>query len=420
MKMISMFVPALVVAMAVVGCSNAPRREAGAGEAVALPSRRPLKVFILVGQSNMQGHAQVRTLDHLAMDPETAPMLEDLRDEEGKPVVVDDVWISELGSGPKPDEARGGKLTAGFGAARGGPKFGPEFAFGVYMRKALGEPFLIIKTAWGGKSLNTDFRPPSAGPYEWSEAAAKKLDQKKRDEKAEATGKYYRLMLAHVKKVLGDIGRVYPDYDPEQGHEIAGLVWFQGWNDMVDRGTYPRRNHPGGYDKYTEVLCHFIRDVRKDLGAPGMPFVIGVIGVGGVSTAETEAARPPRYRGIVPGIRHAMAAPAEYPEFKGNVAAVMTARYWDDKLEELDARMGREVKAKVKAAEKERKLSREERDSLYAKLKSAAFTPEELKYLETGKSNFGFHYMGSVKIMARIGRGFAGAMLELMEKRGGR
>ena len=25
---------------------------------------------------------------------------------------------------------------------------------------------LIIKTAWGGKSLHTDFRPPSAGPYQ--------------------------------------------------------------------------------------------------------------------------------------------------------------------------------------------------------------------------------------------------------------
>ena len=34
----------------------------------------------------------------------------------------------------------------------------------------LNEPILIIKTAWGGKSLNTDFRPPSAGPYEFNES----------------------------------------------------------------------------------------------------------------------------------------------------------------------------------------------------------------------------------------------------------
>jgi alpha-galactosidase len=33
------------------------------------------------------------------------------------------------------------------------------------MDAALAEPVLIIKAAWGGKSLHTDFRPPSAGPY---------------------------------------------------------------------------------------------------------------------------------------------------------------------------------------------------------------------------------------------------------------
>ena len=111
--------------------------------------------------------------------------------------------------------------------------------------KALDEPVLIIKTAWGGKSLNTDFRPPSAGPYEFSEAQlesckkqGKDIEQRKA-EKAKETGRYYRLMIEHVKKVLADPKRVCPDYDPPSGYEIAGFVWFQGWNDMVDGGTYP-------------------------------------------------------------------------------------------------------------------------------------------------------------------------------------
>ena len=51
-------------------------------------------------------------------------------------------------------------------------------------------------------------------------------------------------MLEHVQHVLSDIGRVYPEHDQTEGHELAGLVWFQGWNDMVDRGTYPKG--PGG------------------------------------------------------------------------------------------------------------------------------------------------------------------------------
>ncbi|MEC8799267.1 MAG: hypothetical protein VXX55_00815, partial [Planctomycetota bacterium] len=39
---------------------------------------KPLKVFILVGQSNMQGHAQIKTMEVMALDPATAPLLNDL------------------------------------------------------------------------------------------------------------------------------------------------------------------------------------------------------------------------------------------------------------------------------------------------------------------------------------------------------
>ena len=76
-------------------------------------------------------------------------------------------------------------------------------------------------------------------------------------------------MIEHVKKVLGDIKRVCPDYDPKQGYELAGFVWFQGWNDMVDRDTYPDRRQAGRLRRTTpSCMAHFIRDVRKDLRAP--------------------------------------------------------------------------------------------------------------------------------------------------------
>ncbi len=125
---------------------------------------KPLKVFILAGQSNMQGHAHVRTFDHIGMDPETLPLLQEMRADDGTPRVCDDVWISYLSS----EGERQGRLTAGFGA--NGDKIGPEFTFGIYAAEAADEPILIIKTAWGGKSLHTDFRPPSAGPYAFDEA----------------------------------------------------------------------------------------------------------------------------------------------------------------------------------------------------------------------------------------------------------
>ena len=83
------------------------------------------------------------------------------------------------------------------------------------------------------------------------------LAAKIKDDKAKATGRYYRLMIDHVKKVLADPKRVVPDYNAKAGYEIAGFVWFQGWNDMVDSGTYPNRGAPGGYDKYSEVLMDY-------------------------------------------------------------------------------------------------------------------------------------------------------------------
>ena len=53
-------------------------------------------------------------------------------------------------------------------------------------------------------------------------------------------------MIEHVRKVLADIKRVVPDYDPKQGYELAGFVWFQGFNDLVYDWTYDKRMNPAG------------------------------------------------------------------------------------------------------------------------------------------------------------------------------
>ena len=125
---------------------------------------------------------------------------------------------------------------------------------------------------------------------------------------------------------------------------------------------------------YSTLLAHFIRDVRKDLSAPKMPFVIGVMGIGGVKEGP-----PQSY------FRQFQAAPAWLPEFRGNVVAVQTAPYWDSDLDALQAR-----------AEKKEKL-----------------TPQEEKRLKAGVSNGGYHYLGAAKIMAPIGKAFAEAVVKL-------
>lgn len=168
-------------------------------------SAKPLKVYILAGQSNMQGHVNVSTFESMADDPKTAPILKEMRDASGKPRVCDKVWISSIGCADDDTTEQKGRLTTGFGASS--EEIGPEFTFGIYMEKTLNEPILLIKTSWGGKSLHTDFRPPGAGPYVWSEYELNQFKQrgdnieKSKAEKIQATGAYYRLMTAHVKEV---------------------------------------------------------------------------------------------------------------------------------------------------------------------------------------------------------------------------
>ena len=385
---------------------------AGLGGDNAVADQKPLKVFILAGQSNMQGHAHIRTFEHVGMDPKTAPLLREMQGDDGTPRVCDKVWISYLSNGGE----KRGRLTAGFGADEN--KIGPELTFGIYMQKMLDEPILIIKTAWGGKSLHTDFRTPSAGPFAFKEAQIETFKKQGKDleaikaDKVKATGHYYRLTIDHVKNVLADIKQVYPDYEPDHGYEVAGFVWFQGWNDMVDRGVYPNRDKPGGYDQYSEVLAHFIRDVRKDLSAPQMPFVIGVIGVGG--PVDKYLPEQQRYKGIHHNFRTAMAAPAGLTEFKSNVATVLTENYWDMELVGIRARDAK-IKQRVKKLQSEGKLSREEQKAAQENYRAEEFTERELKILDTAVSNFEFHYLGSAKIMAQIGKGFAEAVADVNE-----
>ncbi|QDS94468.1 hypothetical protein FF011L_32470 [Roseimaritima multifibrata] len=382
------------------------------------PAKRPLKVFILTGQSNMQGHAQVRTIDAIQLNPQAAPLLKLMKNEDGTLRTCERTWISSIGSA---QEEQTGRLTAGFGAAANGPKIGPEFTFGLEMEATHEDPILIIKTAWGGKSLNTDFRPPSAGPYEFNAQQLENFKKQNKDidkilaDKTDATGRYYHLMIDHVKSVLADISRVYPEYDKAQGYELAGIVWFQGWNDMVDGGSYPNRNQSGGYDQYSTLLTHFIRDVRKDLDSPNLPFVIGVMGVGGPTNLYGPDQQ--RYLTVHQGFRDAMAAPASMPEFKGNVAVVLTENYWDTEFVTLrnQERSFKPQVDKIKAEMKEGSLSRDQGMAAIDKIYNANFDQRQMRILKESVSNQDYHYLGSAGIIGQIGQGFSQAMNTMIE-----
>jgi hypothetical protein len=252
--------------------------------------KSPLKVFILAGQSNMQGHGFTQidpgknegkgSLEYMVKNPATAERYAHLIDGKGRWVVRDDVWIWYLG--------RTGGLTVGYGGRD--DRIGPELQFGNVMGDHLDNQVLLIKTAWGGKSLGKDFRPPSSGGQ---------------------VGPYYTEMLKHIKDVLADIKKHFPGYDG-RGYELAGFGWHQGWNDRVNQSFN---------DEYEKNLANFIRDVRKDIGVKDMPFVIAETGMSGHQELHPRAL----------SLMSAQAAVAGYDEFKNNVVFVGTRDFFRPK-----------------------------------------------------------------------------------------
>lgn len=359
------------------------------------PLAKPLKVFILAGQSNMEGHAKVSNFDYIGDDPATAPLLKEMRD----PSATKGVWISYLTGN---NEIKQGQLESGYGSLSGQPEIGPELTFGITIHKLLKEPVLLIKTAWGGKSIHTDFRPPSGATAD------------------HPTGPYYTLMVDHVKSVLKDIHSVDPQYNPKQGFDLAGFVWFQGWNDMVDSKVYPNRNKPGGYDQYSALLADMIRDLREDLAAPKMKVVIGVMGVGGImKRGEKGGGNDTQIN-----FRDAMAEPASRAEFKNNVAAVQTAPYWDTTLAAISDKYDKVRQERYLIDKKDNfgpngdgSMTKEQIDEYMKQYEAKLISPEEAAIWKRGASNGGYHYLGCAKTLALIGQAFARSMDDLLKKR---
>lgn len=325
----------------------------------------PVKVFILAGQSNMEGRGFPEPLAWQVTQPEyrdrykhfikdgdfdafneTVARTRDPEDPRSRPTYLwstrKDVWIDYLG--------KRGELTVGYGAPRDG--FGPEFNFGHVMGDYYDDQVLIIKTSWGGRALARGFLPPSsilsdeeyaelakaqnAENRAWNEAEPSRIEaankriteqnktaeKKKRlrtfkpremvttEQYKEQFGKDYRNMVREVHDCLAQLGDRFPGYQG-QGYELVGFVWFQGWNDQYqDRWL-----------SYEQNMANLIRDVRKEFKAPELRVVIGQMGHDGMKPDKPDSPRDV--------IKRAQAAVAEYREFSGTVLCVKTDRFWD-------------------------------------------------------------------------------------------
>jgi hypothetical protein len=330
---------------------------------VALPAKSqsaPVRVFVLAGQSNMEGKAQNKLLDHQATAEGTREFFAHLRDGDAW-AVRDDVFIQFLD--------RRGPLTIGFGSR---DRTGVELEFGTVMGERFDEPILLIKTAWGGRSIVRDFRPPSAGMPS-DEALEAELQQnvkrvenqiakdgKERplptmDEIRAAYGKDYRAMIDDVRTTLAELDQRFPALAGRKT-ELCGFVWFQGWNDQYN----------GAELEYESNLRHLISDVRKDLGRDDLPVVVGLMGQNGSSPAK----------GAMATIQEAQSAVADMP----GVRSVRTDTLVDEAAE-----------------------------ALYPTWK------DNFEAWERTGSDHRYHYLGSAIWFTRMGRAFAEAMLAIGE-----
>lgn len=253
----------------------------------------PIQVFILAGQSNMEGQGVVDldhpdhynsgrgTLLHVMRETEDPERYAHVSGDTGEWVVRDDVWVRFKTR----HEIKTGGLTIGFAGYPGRHHIGPEFQFGHVVGDAVSEPVLLIKTAWGGKSLHVDFRPPSSGGE---------------------TGEFYVQMLEEINEALDSIASDFPTL-ADRDYELAGFVWFQGWNDMYDDAAR---------EEYEQNLVNLIHDVRTEFDVPALPVVVGELGNGGTDAGDNMLA-----------IRQAQAATADRAEFDGTVTFVKTTDF---------------------------------------------------------------------------------------------
>ncbi len=232
----------LTLATAVAGAAPGPSLP---GKAEPATNSRPVRVFVVAGQSNAEGHNHVRQY-HGGREP--FPITH--RDQPrilfwpGKNALgkSDNLWttlrVDESGS------------------------FGPEIAFGHDIAQALPEEEIaLIKYASGGTGIArstdyTDYIPAVAGYDDRGRNWHPPTDGKE-------AGALYRGLIENVHSATSALER--------NGHrwELSGLLWMQGEHEA----SISRKMA----EDYERLLSDFIHSLRKDLRSPSLFVAIGQV-----------------------------------------------------------------------------------------------------------------------------------------------
>jgi hypothetical protein len=295
---------------------------ARAADAKPADMSKPVKVFIIMGQSNAVGMGNItgnkgETLENAVKTEKLYPYLVD---GSGNWVERNDVRNVQVMVG-----RRGGgmQLLHNEWLKVGKGKMGIEFGAGHVLGNAIDEPVMLLKSCIGNRALGWDLLPPGSKGYDYTSKDKKtgkevtftfpgyKGSPERWEKGTEPkdngwyAGKQYDDDVANAKKVLSELDKYFPG---AKGYEVAGFFWWQGERDC---GTEAHAVH------YEENLVNIIKSLRKDFNAPNAKFVIATLG-------EAKKGCGGNTETVMNAHLAVDDKTGKYPEFKGNVATVYT------------------------------------------------------------------------------------------------
>lgn len=221
--------------------------------------RKPVQVFILMGQSNMLGFGKVGPIKGIAGDQYPY-----LVDDEGNWNTRKDVRNVFYNNGGL---SYNNWLTAENG--KGDGKIGPEIGIGNYLGYAIDAPVLILKSCVGNRALGWDLLPPSAeGTGVDGKSYQGDSESSNRKVKANRDGWYAGLQydkdVGAAQRALKELETYYPGATE---YEVAGFFWWQGCSEGK-----------GSVENYDKNLAYLFSDLKKDFNAPNAKFVCATLG----------------------------------------------------------------------------------------------------------------------------------------------
>lgn len=259
---------------------------------------KPVKVFILLGQSNMLGFGQV-------LGEKEGTLAYAVK--QGKyPYLVDDAGNWTVRKDVRNVRVMNFKDEHVDWLIPTANTIGPEIGIGHYLGYVVDEPVLLLKSCIGNRSLGFDLLPPGSEPFKFGDKIypgyrGTSDNPKGTGEKPDAdvwyAGKQYDDDIGSAKQVLGNLDQYYPG---AKTYEVAGFFWWQGDKDMRDAGL-------ASY--YEKNLQHLTDVLREEFNAPEAKFVFASLGqtkegsTGGdgqiMEAMKSVAARQPGKAGFV-------------------------------------------------------------------------------------------------------------------------